>query len=346
MLGDRISLPVPLVVIGVLVIFAALACAIWLFLRDRRRTPVPAPSTKKPQAAIIVNPTKVGNIASTRRRISTVCRTHGWAEPLWFETTPEDSGAGPTRQALATDVDLICALGGDGTVRAVAGEMVHTGRAMGLLPAGTGNLLARNLGIPVTGLEDAVTLALTGNNRVIDVGRMSFIGTKPSPDSLFLVMAGVGIDAAMMAETPERLKAAMGWMAYALSGVRHIQSPRSRARITADNGPEITRRVHTVLIGNCGLLAGGIVLLPDARVDDGWLDAVTLSPKGLTGWVSMAAGVLCGRGHDRIQLQQLRSVKVEVDFPIPAQIDGDPVGPVLGFTAEIDPGALVVRVRR
>ncbi|MGL5828468.1 MAG: diacylglycerol/lipid kinase family protein [Angustibacter sp.] len=345
MFSQRMSLPVPLLLLGTVILVVATVTALWLLSRDRHRDKRAPAAPHIPQAAIIVNPTKVGNFASTRRRISAVCRTHGWAEPLWFETTQSDSGAGPTRAALATDVDLICALGGDGTVRAVAGEMAHTGRPLGLLPSGTGNLLARNLGSPVTQLEDAVTLALTGRNRVIDVGRISFIGKKTAPEQLFLVMAGVGIDAAMMAETPERLKATVGWMAYALAGVRHSQSPRSRARISADGGAEVTRRVHTVLIGNCGLLTGGIVLLPNARVDDGWLDAVTLSPKGLTGWVSAAAGVISGRGHDRVQMQQLRTVRVEVDYPIQAQIDGDPVGSVLGFSADIDPGALTVRVR-
>ncbi len=342
----RVEVSIPLLGLALigLALVTLLALVVWL-LSTRRRVPELPATPSKPRLAIIINPTKFGNVASVRRRLSAVCRTHGWSEPLWFETTVEDPGAGVAATALAAGVDLICPLGGDGTVRAVAQALAHSGCPMGLLPAGTGNLLARNLGIPVTNLEDALTLALTGHDRAIDVGRISFIGEEAATDRIFLVMAGIGIDAAMMAETPERLKATLGWLAYAFSGIRHIRNPRSRARISSDGGPEITRRVHTVLVGNCGLLTGGIVLLPGAKVDDGWLDAVTLSAKGLSGWARMTVGVLSGRGHERVQQQRMRTIRVRVDHPIAAQLDGDPVGSVVGLRAEVDPGALLVRVR-
>jgi diacylglycerol kinase (ATP) len=318
-----------------------------------RRAGAGSQARATPRVAIVVNPTKVSDVGAMRARAAAVCDRHGWAEPLWLSTTAQDPGLGQARQALAAGVDLVCSLGGDGTVRQVAQALAGTGTPLGLLPGGTGNLLARNLGMSLTSVEAALAGALTGTDRSIDVGLVIFDGAGPGqsavpgPDrgaeQVFLVMAGVGFDAAMVAGAPERLKARFGWLAYAASGMQHLQAPRPRARVVADGGPPVTRRVHSVLVGNCGTLTGGIVLLPDARVDDGWLDAVTLSPNGLASWVSVAARVLTRRGHDRVTHLRVRAVGVRLDRPTQGQLDGDPVGPVRGMQVRVDPGALVVR---
>ncbi len=109
--------------------------------RQGEGEPVPPPK----QLAVIVNPTKFEDMDDVRRRLAAVCEDHGWAEPILLETTQHDVGFGQTREAVEREVDLVCALGGDGTVRAVAQELVGTGVPLGLLPGGTGNLLARNL---------------------------------------------------------------------------------------------------------------------------------------------------------------------------------------------------------
>jgi diacylglycerol kinase family enzyme len=138
----------------------------------------------------------------------------------------------------------------------------------------------------------------------------------------------------------------VGWLAYVLSGMRNISGPRVRVRLSADSGPEVTRRVRTVLIGNCGRLTGGIVLFPDARVDDGWLDVVALSPRGVVSWASMGARVLSGRNDRRVGRRRCREVSVRCDPPQQAQLDGDTVGAVRAVRARIDPAALMVRVPR
>ncbi|HKG52152.1 MAG TPA: diacylglycerol kinase family protein [Actinomycetales bacterium] len=299
------------------------------------------------RAAVIVNPTKFTSTANVRRQVTKACLDHGWDEPLWLETTPEDTGHGQTVQALAAGVDLVCPLGGDGTVRQVAEVMVGSGVPVGLLPGGTGNLLARTLGLPIDDLGAALRVALTGTVRRVDVGRVGFdvSGEDERPlERVFLVMAGLGFDAAMMEGAPERLKAKVGWLAYALSGLRNLRGPDVRVRVTVDENPSFRRRVRTVLVGNSGTLTGGIVLMPEAEVDDGWLNAVAMSPKGVLGWAVVAARVLTKGGHARVEHFRCRQIEVHTDRPQQAQLDGDTVGLVRAMRVRVDPGALQVQM--
>jgi len=318
----------------------------------RRRRPAPeelsVPADDRTRrAAVIVNPTKFTSTANVRRQVTKACLDHGWDEPLWLETTPEDTGHGQTVQALAAGVDLVCPLGGDGTVRQVAEVMVGSGVPVGLLPGGTGNLLARTLGLPIDDLGAALRVALTGTVRRVDVGRVGFdvSGEDERPlERVFLVMAGLGFDAAMMEGAPERLKAKVGWLAYALSGLRNLRGPDVRVRVTVDENPSFRRRVRTVLVGNSGTLTGGIVLMPEAEVDDGWLNAVAMSPKGVLGWAVVAARVLTKGGHARVEHFRCRQIEVHTDRPQQAQLDGDTVGLVRAMRVRVDPGALQVQM--
>ncbi len=346
-----------IVVVVALVVLVAFAVLVALLVRYRRRVQQveeqPTMSSAQPgdggrrRAAVIVNPTKFSDVGAVREQVSRGFRQHGWDEPMFLETTEDDPGKGQAREALGAGVDLVCSLGGDGTVREVAEALVHTGTPLGLLPGGTGNLLARNLDLPLDDLDEALTIALTGENRPIDVGLVTFdpSGEHERPDEkVFLVMAGLGFDAAMMRGAPERLKNRVGWLAYAVSGAKNLRGPRAKARLSADRGPDVTRRIQTVVIGNCGTLTGGIQLLPEAEVDDGWLDAAVLSPKGIASWASVAARVLTRRGHRRVERLRCREMAVRVDRPTEAQLDGDVVGTVRALRSRIDPGALIVRL--
>ncbi len=161
-----------------------------------------------------------------------------------------------------------------------------------------------------------------------------------------MVMAGLGFDAAVMADAPERLKATVGWLAYTVSGVKNLRGPQFKVRLTVDDRPELTRRVRTVVIGNCGKLQGGLVLMPEAQLDDGWLDALVLSPEGIAGWMAVAARLASRRrrGHERAEHLRLQSIAIRVDEPVEVQIDGDNVGSALALVVHVDPKALVVRV--
>lgn len=351
------------VVVLALVVALTVVLVIVLLRHDRRsdaspqEQPVPAQQPAPDEratrrAAVIVNPTKFSDVAAVRREVTDACRQAGWAEPLWIETTVEDTGKGQTRQALDAGVDLVCPLGGDGTVREVAEVMTGTGVPVGLLPGGTGNLMARQLNLPIDDLGKALRIALTGTDRSVDVGRVVFgvCGEDQSDEDqqpverVFLVMAGLGFDAAMMEGAPERLKAKVGWLAYAVSGLRNLRAPDVRVRVTVDDDPPFSRRVRTVLVGNCGTLTGGIELLPEAEVDDGWLNAVTMSPKGIVSWATVAARILAHRGHHRVEHIRCREMLVRTDRPQQGQLDGDTVGEVRSMCARVDPGALVVRM--
>lgn len=321
--------------------------------RDHFRAGEEPPAPLK-RAGVVINPTKLADLPTARERITAACLANGWAEPTFYETTVEDPGHGQAAQAVRDGVDIVCTLGGDGTVRNVAGALVGTETALGILPAGTGNLLARNLDLPVA-LEAAVGVALTGRNRRIDVGEL-VIGSAPTdeaPDEpgdpqthYFLVMSGVGMDAQIMAGTNENLKAKVGWPAYMLSGVKHLVSPEFRIAVKVDDELEFRRRARMVVIGNCGRLLGGLVLMPNARVDDGQLDTVIASPRGVVGWVPVATRVATRRrkGHPTLDHKVCKEIRVRTDRPVPVQIDGDVIGEASEVSATVRPGCLTVRV--
>jgi diacylglycerol kinase (ATP) len=299
-------------------------------------------------AAIIVNPTKIDKLEAVREQVTKGCLAAGWDQPMWLETTAKDPGTGQARQAVQDGATLICPLGGDGTVRAVASALVGTETPLGLLPGGTANLLARNLNLPIDSLDDALKVALTGQNKRIDVGRLTVnqSGEHERPEEhIFLIMAGIGFDAAIMA-APERLKKTVGPLAYMISGAKALRGPQFKIRVKIDDEAEFSRRARTIVIGNCGKITGGLMLMPRAQVDDGLLDAVILSPVGVVGWVSVAGRVISQKrkGHERVDHRRLRSVSIRCDRPEAVQIDGDIMGETRALSATVDPLALVVRV--
>lgn len=355
-----------------LLVFAVLfAVALWLGFqpapgrhavrphRDRfRREPEPP---KRKRMAVIVNPTKSDDLAQVRERLATAAAALDWDPPLILETTVEDPGYGQARAALAEGVDVVAPLGGDGTVRVVASALVGTSTPLGLLPAGTGNLLARNLELPVTDLAEAVRLACTGRNRAIDVGFVALQSDSPGggSDSVpgeaagrhpgeqpFLVMAGIGLDATIMSDTTEAAKAKLGWTAYVATGLRNFLGPRLTAQISVDGGPAQSVHASTILIGNVGRITGGINLMPEASVDDGILDAVVLAPKGLPGWVNVTARVMTknrGERTEQIHRYSGRSFEVSTEVEQPVQLDGDVIGSTRHLTIRVAPVALLVR---
>jgi diacylglycerol kinase (ATP) len=316
--------------------------------------PVPfaADPEDRPRVGVVVNPTKFeGGTAHLHRQVETVCRELGWADPLWYETTAADPGVGQTRRALEAGADVVVACGGDGTVRCVGEVLAGTGTPLGLLPAGTGNLLARNLDMDLSDVARAMRTALTGDDREVDVGWITVVGEhgeehRRPEEQAFLVMAGMGFDAAVMANAPEDLKARVGPLAYIVAGLRLMRGKQTRVRIALDGDQAVLRRVRTVVIGNCGRLLGGVVLMPDAEVDDGWLDVVSIAPKGLVGWVAVAGRVITRRKDDRGRVEhwRAREIVVTADSPQPAQLDGDPVGNARQLQMRVDPRVLLVRV--
>lgn len=322
--------------------------------RGRRARPPEPPeeaalyAVERPWAAVVVNPTKITDLAVEQRWLERHSDDFGWGPSAWLETTRLDPGGGQARSALATGASTVVAYGGDGTVRSVAAQLAGSGVPLGLLPAGTGNLLARNLGIPLTDRDAAADVAFGGRERAIDVGRVEIdVSGEDSPPrrETFLVMAGLGFDAEVMASVHPQLKARVGWWAYVVAGLRIMRGRQTKVVLRLDEGPPLHRRVRSVVIGNCGELTGGVRLMPDALIDDGWLDVVIVSPAGLVGWAAVTGAVLTRSrwGHPLVEHFRCRSIRAHAEKPVEVQLDGDPVGQARVLRASVEHAALVVR---
>ena len=308
--------------------------------RTTRRASMPDGPRRR--LGVVLNPVGVDDAEAFKRRVAAAARGAGWDEPLWFETTVEEAGGAMGAAALAAGADVVAVAGGDGTVRTVCAELARTGVPVGIIPTGTGNLLARNLGLPLT-IDAALAVVLDGEERAIDMVRVE--GDDLAPDH-FVVMAGLGLDAAIMAGAPEAIKAKVGWPAYVISALRHIRYPAVRMDISVDDAPYERFRARTVVIGNVGNLQAGIPLLPKASFDDGRLDVVVIAPRRSLGWFVLLWRVLLRRPHTDERLGRMtgRRVVVQAGHPAPRQLDGDLVGEGSELRAEVAAGVLLVRM--
>ncbi|MYR94470.1 MULTISPECIES: diacylglycerol kinase family protein [unclassified Streptomyces] len=305
------------------------------------------PGPSRESAVVIVNPTVTDT--ATRDRLRLVLAQRGHTDVTFVETTEQDTGGGQAADAVRGGAGLVVACGGDGTIRAVADALAGTGVALAVVPCGTGNLLARSLGLPLDP-ADALAAGLTGERRALDLGTISGDGIARTH---FTAMAGAGLDAAVMESTSDRAKSALGWPAYVLSGLGQLRGPRIRLAVTLDGGPALHRTARMVLIANIGTVQGGTALVPGARPDDGLLDLALFDPRGAGGWLR-TAGVLLrgsrptgsatapGAHGGPVEFFTFRHAELTFTRPQPREVDGDPVAPGRRITAEVRPGALTV----
>ena len=287
------------------------------------------------RAAVVIHPAKHDDMDGFRAAVRRAMSDLDWAEPLWLETRPDDTGERLAREAVRSGVDLVLASGGDGTVTACVGGVAGSGIPLGVLPCGTGNLLARNLGLPLS-LDEALTVALTGSDRRLDVGMAN---GRP-----FVVMAGIGFDAEMLQDADERLKNSVGWAAYVLSALRHLRDRPGRMVLQADSGGPQRRWASGVIAGNVGSLQGNIQLLPDAVPDDGVLDIAVLAAWGWTGWLRLATDVLLRRRTGRVAHLTCRELVVDASRARPWEVDGEVAGCTRQLRVTLEPGSLLIRV--
>jgi YegS/Rv2252/BmrU family lipid kinase len=301
----------------------------------RRRAGEPAASPRR--VAVVSNPATGGGDGAGRRRDTEQALAGAGLEVLWLETTRQDPGQGVTRQAVAEGVDLVMAQGGDGTVAACVTGLAGGDVPLAVLPGGTGNLLAANFDIP-SDLDGAVEVALRGERRRLDVAAMG--------EDRFVVMGGIGFDAAMLADADPRLKERLGAVAYVISGFGHLRRRSTRFELRLDDAGAVTRVGQGVLVGNLGRLQGGLPIMPDARPDDGLLDVAVLRTRTLPDWARLAVRVLLRRRRKDPELEVFRARRVEVrcDPPQPVERDGDPVGETDHLVVEIIPRALTLCV--
>ncbi len=276
-----------------------------------------------------------GGLDELRRTLE----AHGVVEPLWHEVERSRDASRAALEALAQQAELIFVWGGDGTVQrcvdAVAGEPV----TIAILPAGTANLLATNLGIP-SNLGQAIDVGLHGARRVLDVGVLD--------GQRFAVMAGVGLDAVMMQKTSSRLKNRLGHFAYIWTGAKASRMPPINAKVTVDGNVWFKGEAVCVLLGQMGVLGGGLVAFPDAQPDDGLLEVGVITSGGIVALARLLARLL--HGHpERSRFTEMtrgRDVDIKLDRLVPYEVDGTARKPRHRLRASIEPGAITVCVPR
>ncbi|MEU2023625.1 diacylglycerol kinase family protein [Streptomyces sp. NPDC016469] len=294
------------------------------------------------RTVVVVNPTVTDEVQ--RETLRLVLEQHGHHAAEFVDTTADDPGGGQAAAAVRAGASLVVVCGGDGTIRAAADRLAGTGVPLAVVPCGTGNLLARNLGLPVAPAE-ALAAALSGTERRIDLGRIEGDGL---PVTHFTAMSGAGLDAAMLENTGSAAKAAIGWPAYVVAGLRGLRAPRMSVSVRLDDGPVLRRTARMVLLANIGDVQGGATLVPSAEPDDGLLDLAVFDPHGPGGWLRAVGTVLRGRpepgGRADTPVEYFTFRRAELRFASPQsrELDGDPVGKGRRLVAEVRPGALTV----
>ena len=275
-----------------------------------------------------------GGLPELRRTLAEA----GIPEPLWTEVPKSKRAPAAVKRALDEGAELILAWGGDGMVRRCVNALRDTQVPLAVIPAGTSNLFATNLGIE-RGIAEAVQVALLGERRRLDVGR--FEGER------FAVMAGAGFDAVIIKGADE-LKDRLGRGAYVLGGATKLNTPSFEAKIKIDGTRWYKGPASCILVGNMGDLFGGIEVFADARPDDGLLDIGVLTSEGPVQLVRAATRTALGSADKSpfVRITQARKVRVKLDRKVPYELDGGDRTKVRSFKVDIEPGAITVCVPR
>ncbi|UYQ77257.1 diacylglycerol kinase family protein [Glutamicibacter sp. JL.03c] len=297
---------------------------------------LPAEQNDK-RAAVIYNPTKVLDFGLFRRRVEYELQAAGWKPPLWLETEREDPGVKMAQQAIDAKVDVVIVAGGDGTVRVVCQELAEQGIPVALIPAGTGNLLARNLGASLDESE-AIRTALAGRAVPVDLIRC----TTDAGESVCAVMGGLGFDAKIMGNTNADLKKTIKAGAYVVAAAQQFSLTPFDCTVKIDGEPVQDHSSIMTLVGNVGRLMGGINLIPAAVPTDGKIDVMVASPTGARELASLARGIVLGTDAKSLDYQQGQVIEIHADQPVACQLDGDYAGTSRFFRAEVMPAALAI----
>lgn len=267
-----------------------------------------------PQPLLIVNPAARGGQSAEGEALAAFAAL-GVSVDVHRTTAPGDAARIAAREGRGPQVFV---LGGDGTVMEVVGALVGSDVAVGVLPGGTGNQLARHLGIPLS-VRRAVAALSGATRRRLDLGNLG-------DGRHFALTAGFGLDAAMILGASPALKRRIGVGAYFWSAARAVMRMRPfTVRIEAD-GTLLEREAGLAMIANVGaVMDGRFGLGPGVSPDDGWLDVCVVSPRGLADGLSLAARMARREFRDdaRMFFMRARQVRMEAPAGVPAQADGE-----------------------
>lgn len=351
-------------IIAAIAIVVALIAVIVIALRAQRRRKLAQTLEKRRddevQYAFIVNPSKP-QAEARRLHIQRFCEAKGLNRIRFYDTQLDKDGRVCALEALEDGADVVIAVGGDGTARTVASAVSGTGHALGIIPIGTGNLFARNMGVPVDDIDAALTVATSHGSRLVDMGRLTLLD-HPEDDHghAFLIIAGIGFDAAMIDDTNPELKANISWLAYFVGGVKNLFAPKFRGTLTVTSADGSTHTIknldfRTVMAGNCGQIPM-FSLMPAASYDDGLLDFEIIDTTGgILGWANLFGDVvhqtIIGKPEQNplstnSTIEQVQGVSAEITLekPAKAQVDGDMLPETRHIRFSVDHRALIVRV--
>jgi diacylglycerol kinase (ATP) len=274
-----------------------------------------------------------GGLPALRREL----KSRGVADPLWVEVPKSRFATKQVERLLEEGIELLFVWGGDGMVQQCIEGMAGSDTALAIVPAGTANLLATNLGIPQD-IERAVSIGLGGERRKLDVGR--FNGER------FAVMAGAGFDAAMIREADGGLKDKLGRVAYVWTGSQNLRAKPFKAKIAVDGVPWYAGQASCILIGNVGRLFGGVEVFEDARPDDGRLEIGVVNADGIADWARTLARTVAGQAERSplVQATSAKTIKVQLNRKVLYEVDGGDREKVKSFKVKVQPGAITICV--
>jgi YegS/Rv2252/BmrU family lipid kinase len=238
------------------------------------------------------------------------------------ETSAGEKVADVVRPAMERGFDTFVAAGGDGTVSGLADGLVQTGALLGILPVGTVNTLARELGIPLDLHTAARLLAKEHTTVTIDAGRIG--------EHCFVLNASVGASVAAMRETPAQEKQRLGAFAYFFSGVRALADAQPHSFTIEVDGRRMQLRASEVVVAN-GAAIGDPVLRwgPTVRANDGQLDLCIVRARSIVDYLTLGLNLLRGyqRQDSRLRCMPFRrSAEIDVDVTMRVQADGEVIG--------------------
>lgn len=293
------------------------------------------------RSALVINPSK-GGWERALDEVTAAAREAGWPEPAVHLTTRAETGRSQAASAVADGARLVIAAGGDGTVRAVAHGVAGSSAELAVIPIGTANLLAHNLGLP-SSIAAAARVAVTGRSRPIDLGLARL--DDEVRDLPFVVLAGMGHDAATVAATRPGLKERIGWPAYLAPAARSALRRPVPVTVRHDDGPEREVLAWSILAANCSRVRAGVAIAPGGLLDDGLLDVLEVTVRRPGQWVGVAAKGALGWERDVAGLRTRASTELTVtsELPLHVQLDGDVLGPARRMMVRCVPHALSVR---
>ena len=288
--------------------------------------------------------TSVGVIAHSRKELGgglgalrDALEQHGVDRPLWREVPKSKFAPKEVTKLLEDGVDLLFVWGGDGMVQRCVDAIGDAPVTLAILPAGTANLFASNLGIPHD-LEEAVRIGFAGKRQTLDVGVVN--------GERFAVMAGTGVDALMIREADGGLKDRLGRFGYVITGVKAARHDPVRARVEVDGRRWFKGPASAVLVGNMGDVIGGIAAFPEARPDDGRLNVGVVTADGLLDWARVLGKTAVGHTASSpfVQTTTAEKIVVELDAKMPYELDGGDRSKTKRLKFRVKPAAISVCV--